>query len=422
MVWFTKFLDSENKAMARFSIVSFVAFLLIFITRMQATDLFYNDIEAKSASLRYVVSAKSADNQKKAERNAFQASFVYSCKDTVSGKVLWTRQQPMNPPSKPGEQAWPKEGSPVSIFISDAGSTVIYTGWEELIVIDSSGKEMGKLNVLEDMLTQQENETYVEETSAGPMWGGLSRWYFVHAETRELFIIRPWWGRRLFIDVATGRIQRETEALTKVALQAEKDYVMKILQNVVEGKIERCKCCDGPHEAAMAAYLAGVLKIKEAIPGLRKLESDSSIGSATIGGFDEIPEGQIDPHCYSTYSTRQSIHVALRRLGEKPGPLPCTQFMTHHKEYKQRKPYVRKPVDGNRHTNAAKLANGMSPEQVIDLLDCPDAIPQRTWQYDIDADEPYTLAINWSDERKIQKIEIIRPALWQKPGERDLGF
>lgn len=397
-------------------------FLSLCITRTQATDVYYENFEAKSASLRYVVSAKSIDNQARNQRKAFQANFVYTCKDATSGKILWTRQQPMNPASKPGEQSWPKEGSPVSIFISDAGSTVIYTGWEELIVIDNSGKEMGKLNVLEDMLTKQENESFVEETSAGPMWGGLSRWYFVQADSRELFIIRPWWGRRLLIDVATGQIQRETEAITKAALQAEKDYVMKILQNVVEGKIERCKCCDGPHNAAMAAYLAGVLKINEAIPGLRKLESDASVGSATIGGFDEIPEGQIDPHCYSTYSTRQSIHVALRRLGEKPGPFPCTQFMTHHKEYKQRKPYVRKPLDGNRHTNAAKLANGMSPEQVIDLLDCPDAIPQRTWQYDIDADEPYTLSITWNDDRKIQKIETIRPALWLKPGTRDRKF
>jgi hypothetical protein len=312
-----------------------------------------------------------------------------------------------------------KEGSPSSIYVSDSGYTVIYTGWQELIVIDISGKETGKLDVLTDGLTKEENKEYVSDTTAGPMWAGRSHWYFVEVDSREYFVIRPWWGRHMIIELATGRITPATEALGNGIAATEKTYVISVLQGVLDGTIERCDCCGGAHNAALAAYLAGVLKIKDVVPALRKLEGDTSIGSSTSGGYGETPQGRIEPFDYATYKTRQSIHLALRRLGEKPGPFPCTRFKTEHKDYDQMKPYIREPVDGTRHTNASKLQNGMSPEQVINLLDCPDYIPGRIWQYDIDADDPYTLAVSWTDDRKVEKIEVIRPALWQEGTFRD---
>ena len=124
-----------------------------------------------------------------------------------------------------------------------------------------------------------------------------------------------------------------------------------------------------------------------------------------MGGFGEVPEGRIDPFNYSTYTTRQNVHLALRRLGERPGAFPCTSFKTEHKEYKKQKPYVRKPVPGTRESNAEKVKKGMSPEQVIDLIDCPDYIPSRDWQYDIDAEKPYTLTISWTDERTVEDVK-----------------
>ena len=413
--------------MARFLALLLVVLVLILTTRTEATDRFYSDKEGKSASRRYVVTAKSPDNQQEAGRKAFQASFVYTCTDTRSGKILWTRKQPMGEPLQLGNDSsktysFPEEGSPISIYVSDSGHTVIYTGLQELILIDINGKETSRLNILEDGLTKDEKEKYVSDTSAGPMWAGRSHWYFVEADSREFFVIRPWWGRHLIIELATGRITPATEALGNATAEAEKAYVISVLQGALDGTIKKCGCCGGPHEAALAAYLAGVLNIKEGIPALRKLEGDTSIGSSTTGGFDEIPQGRVDPFDYSTYTIRQSIHLALRRLGEKPGPFPCTRFKTEHKDYDKMKPYIREPVDGTRHANATKLQNGMSPEQVINLLDCPDYIPGRIWQYDMDADGPYTLAISWTDDQKVKKIEVIRPALWKEGTLRDSEY
>ena len=404
--------------------LSFLALSILLSPRTEATDRFYSDKEAKSHSGRYAVKAISPENRAAKTNRAFQKNFIYTCKDTISGKTLWTRNQPMGKPQQFGDDPSSiytpeKEGSPSSIYISDSGYTVIYTGWQELIVIDISGKETGKLDVLADGLTKEENEKYVISTTAGPMWAGRSHWYFVEANSQEFFVIRPWWGRHLIIELATGRIKPVTEALGKATAKAERFYVIGVLQGALEGSIEKCDCCGGAHKAAFAAYLAGVLKIKEVVPALRKLEADSSIGSSTTGGYDGVLEGRIHPFNYSTYTTRQAIHLALRRLGEKPGPFPCTFFKTEHDDYEQQKLYQRKPVGGARHKNVKKVLKGMSPEQVINLLDCPDYIPSRIWQYDIDVDESYTLTVSWGDDRTVDQIEVIRPALWHEGTSRD---
>ena len=122
---------------------------------------------------------------------------------------------------------------------------------------------------------------------------------------------------------------------------------------------------------------------------------------------------------FSTYTTRQNVQLALRRLGRKPGAFPCTSFKTEHRNYDQMKPYMRKPAPGNRETNVEKVKKGMSPEEVIDLLDCPDYIPRREWQYDIDSEKPYTLNISWTDERTVKEVKMISPALWKEGTMRD---
>jgi hypothetical protein len=413
----------KNKPMTRIPALLLAILVILLTINTEATDCFYSDTEGKSASGRCVVTAKSPENQG-GERNSFQANFVYTCTDIQSGKILWTRKQPMGKavplggdPSR--THSFPDEGSPVSIYVSDSAHTAIYTGYQELVLINITGKETSKIDVLEDGLTKNEREKYVSETTAGPMWTGRSHWYFVEAESQEYFVIRTWWGRHVIFDLSTGKITPLTEVIRKATAEAEKAFVIHAFQGVLDGTLKKCDGCGGPQEAAFAAYLAGVLSIKEAIPALRKLEGDTSIGSSTTGGYDEIPQGRVDPFDYSSYTTRQSIHLALRRLGEKPGPFPCTQFKTEHKDYDKMKPYVREPVPGSRHTNATKILKGMSPEQVINLVDCPDYMPDRIWQYDIDADEPYTLALSWSDDQKVKEIEFIRPALWKEGTLRD---
>lgn len=402
------------------------ALTMVYLGSMQvdATDRFFSDIDSYSQSKRYRVTAKSPDNQKRKGHVAFQSRFVYECADTQARQVLWTRKQAMGKPEPLGDD--PKdtyipslEGAPCSIYVSDSGYTVIYTDWDDLIIVDPKGKENGKVSILKDCLTKDEKGKYVSQTTAGPMWAGRSHWYFVSADSKDYFVIRPWWGRHLIIELTTGAIEPPTESLNKATRNAEKEYVLSVLKTVLDGTAKKCDCCGGSHDAVFAAYLAGVLKIQEAIPALRKIENSTHSGSSTMGGFGDVPEGRIDPFNYATYTTRQDVHLALRRLGEKPGSFPCTSFKTEHKEYKKQKPYARKPVPGTRESNAEKVKKGMSPEQVIDLIDCPDYIPGRDWQYDIDAEKPYTLTISWTDERTVEDVKVLRPAFWQEGTVRD---
>lgn len=390
----------------------------------EATDRIFSDIEESSPSGNYRVTAKSPQNEKPTGRVSFQSGFVYECTDTATKEVLWTRKQAMGEPEKLGDGSTDTyipalEGSPSRLYVSDSGFTVIYTGWGELIVVGPKGKESGKIKVLEDCFTEDEYNMYVSDTTAGPMWEGRSHWYFVSAESKEYFIIRPWWGRHMIIEVTTGTIETQTESISKAAWRAEEEYVLSVLKTVVDGTARRCDCCGGSHEAVFAAYLSGVLKVHDALPALRMLESSTHSGRSTSGGFGEVPEGRIDPFSYSTYTTRQNVQLALRRLGEKPGAFPCTQFKTEHRDYNKRYPYVRKSLPGTRELNAEKVKKGMSPEEVIDLIDCPDYIPRREWQYDIDAETPYTLTIAWTKERRVEGVNVVRPALWQEGTVRD---
>ncbi|XZE56502.1 hypothetical protein SH139x_002618 [Planctomycetaceae bacterium SH139] len=337
------------------------------------TDRYYRDIAATSPAGRYQVTATSPENKNQTEDVAFQSNFTYAFKDMRTEQIIWIRKQPMGAPKVWGGD--PKHtytpalgGSPADIHVSDTGFTVIYTGLDELIVIDPKGQETGKINVLDDCLTKEEENKYVSHTTAGPLWASRSHWYFANVDSREYFIIRPWWGRHFIIELMTGGNTRRTKRLAEAIEQAEKEYVLKVLQPVLDGTAAKCDCCDcagGTYEVEFVAYLAGVLRIKEAVPALRKIENSTHIGISTSGGFSKVPEGRVTPFNFATYTTRQNVHLSLRRLGEKPGAFPCTEFNTHHEEYAKQKLYLRKPVPGTRESNAEKVKQGMSPEEVI---------------------------------------------------------
>ena len=117
------------------------------------------------------------------------------------------------------------------------------------------------------------------------MWAGRSHWYFVSADSKEYFVIRPWWGRHLIIELTTGAIKTPTENLNKATQNAEKEYVLSVLKTVVDGTVKKCDCCGGSHEAVFATYLAGVLKIQEAVPALRSLRAAPTVAVLRWGAL-----------------------------------------------------------------------------------------------------------------------------------------
>ena len=188
------------------------------ITTARATDRFFRDITSLSPNGQYKVEARSPDNQRKGHR-AFQANFTYTCTDTKAGKVLWTRRQPMGEPqeisygsSTPFTIQFPKEASPIDIFVNDAGWTVIRTGWDELIVVGRDGKDRGKIDILDDAFTEEEKKKHVHQTTAGPMWSGKSRWYFAKPDGKGTFVVRTAWGTYVVMDLQSGKLVKNTKA------------------------------------------------------------------------------------------------------------------------------------------------------------------------------------------------------------------
>lgn len=398
-----------------------------FLCDAHATDRFYNDIAAESPSKRYKVEAKSPENARKKGHRAFQASFVYTCRDTTAKQVLWTRVQAMGKPQRVGKDStetynFPEEGSPVDIFVSDTGWTVIRTGWDELIAVDSAGHDRCRIGLLREGFTKEEKSKYVHDTTAGPMWSGYSLWYFVVVGNQPLFVVRPWWGRRVVLNLETGKLFNETPNVSMSAVAYERQYVVTELTEAVQTrkKWEKEECCEVVWPILNASYLAGRLPVPEAAPLLEQLQEVSYSGSSTSGGlgFGERFEGEVNPHSYETFTLRQVAQLSLRRLGKTPRPLAANQFDVQYEVYKKNHPYTPKPPSMLRASNAGNVKAGMKAEQVLDLVGGPDFVGYDTWEYDMDANPPFSLIVKW-DARKVIDVERKTPVLWREGFVRD---
>jgi hypothetical protein len=411
--------------------VLFVAVMLLWTAGAEATDSFFEDIVVASPNGQYEARAESPDNKSKEGHKAFQASFTYTFRDKKSGKTLWTRKQAMktepdrDEPSK--KYTYPEEASPVDIYVSDAGWTVILTAWNELIVVDIKGKDRCRIRLLEDALTKEENVKYVHETTAGPIWAQASLWYFLNMGDRSLFVIRPWWGRSTVIDLRRGKIAEQSKEIAAAVSAEERRIVFSELTSGVAA-FKKCKKPDDylPEcDTKTVAYLAGQLKITEAVPLLQQLEDVSDCACSLSRGLSMLEkfENEVDPHSYDQLGFRQMVQLSLRRLGRTPKPLPVYFFEVRFEDYKKNHLFAPKPLPPTtpRHQNAAKVEKGMKAEQVLALIGSPDYVGYEAWEYDMDAEAPFTLILKW-DARHVIGIERKTPPVWQDGSARDANI
>ena len=167
-----------------------------------------------------------------------------------------------------------------------------------------------------------------------------------------------------------------------------------------------------------AAYVAGKLQMKEAIPILRQLEQSEWSGRSTSRGYSTSGkhDGVVDPFTYSTFTIRQVAQLSLRRLGEVPQQLPAMRFkMINENGDHEFKPV---PLKQSRHTRVSNLRIGMKAEQVLTLIGSPDFVSRETWDYDIDNADPYTLVVSW-DGQQVKEITRKSPPVWQDGETRD---
>jgi len=239
----------------------------------------------------------------------FQGDFRYTCTDTQSGKTLWSRVQDE------------REGSPIQIFVSNAGWTVIRTSGDMLIFVNVKGKESGQFDLL-GAVPKKETDEYVVWTTAGRRWSDRSHWYFVDTD-RPLFVIRCWWDTRIIVDLESGSTVQPDKSMLKILNKSESEYAVDTLKAFVKTNHNQTDCDSGApvFSALTAVHLAGRMKLRAAIPYLRKLENSERVMSSGGGTGDYKPEDdQLNPGESREYTIRQSVHLTLRRLGVVPGP------------------------------------------------------------------------------------------------------
>ena len=153
---------------------------------------------------------------------------------------------------------------------------------------------------------------------------------------------------------------------------------------------------------------------------LEELQYSSKLGITSIGDLRKNFSGEIDPSNYSTFPLRQVAQLSLRRLGKTPEQLPATQFYTRYGNV-QHYPFDAGEIDVPRAENTGKIKYNMSPKEVLDLIGEPDFSRNGTrdwpwggsWQYDMDAETPFTLLVCWSTEGKVARVEQKTPPYWQ---------
>lgn len=382
----------------------------IAIPTVSATDKSFPDLETVSSSKQYELQAASPDNMPAAKAKAlfghptWQSNFTYTLTDAKTNRVLWTRKQ--------------NEASPVALYVSDLGWTAIFTGSDELVIVDASGKDRGLIKLLKEGFKDDESKSHIIHGSGGPRWTPRSLWCFFELSDSRHLSIRPWWGKRLFVDLEHGKLIDETTELLKGAVDAEKKCVLDRLAESVKTYEEWQYAWEKPEltERVLAyesaAFVAGTNQIGEAIPFLERLQESRNVGKFSGGGIVNKP-------CY-TLSTRQVVQLSLRRLSRSPKPLACNGFVEDVGRDARDKYFDKFEEAGkSRRANVAQIVPKMELMEVIKLLGAPDYVLWNRWEYDIDGDEPFTLIIKL-DAKSVREVERKTPPAWKKKTtERD---
>lgn len=402
--------------------------LKMLLCELQATNRFFRDLEATSPNGRFRVEAKSPENVTGPWQRPFQSWFVYRLFEKGNTNALWSRQQLMEP-----RGTLTREGPPVALYVNDDGWVAIRTADAlgascELLAVSPAGEDKLRVDILKTLVPGEDGSKffdYVQISSAGYQWGqACCRPYFVTLHGATHFCLSLWWGQRLLIDLSAGRTVAVTPEFEPELLKVEKAFVLSTLEaaRLWEYDLDRkinpglAKGSPGPsvQEVIAALLMTANLKIDEAVPFVRKLES-SPIVLTTSGGSSpyEPPLGGIQPATFQNLTVRQAAQLCLRRLGLRPSTHQTTRLY-RNKTYWQ----PGDPLPFQREDRVQQLKLGMKPEEVMELMGAPDFITHRGWEYDLDGDSPATLVIRWG-AGGVEGSENEAPPKWRNGVGRD---
>jgi len=368
----------------------------------------YYNVTTVSPSQRYVLTATRQKNPGKHPGKhpdrAWPGYFEYVLTDAETKDVAWTRCQP------------PRESSPLRAFVTDDRQAVIWIDGlgGRLAFLGRDGRKTAQLDIFSDLFTREERETRVVHSSSGSAWGNSHGYVISHGQV-TFFVIRTAWDRRIVVDLQTKQPIRPSSTLDTALDDEEKRFVLATLKEVPADGLSPgpggCVC----RPMFMAIHMAGRLQVREAIPLLRDVEASSHVDCSYFAG-EFYREGKNTRFFWNTCGFRRAAQVALRRLGERPRPLP-TMCLEDLDEDRWVRPLT---VPDRRERRVGQLRKGATLNETLDLLGTPDyvdcgGVDDTWWRYDLDADPPYTLILTWRDGR-LGHLQKKTPPVWQ--GER----
>lgn len=342
--------------------------------------------------------------------------FILKLTDTTTGATLWERRQ------KPVEQA------PTEAWVSDSGRVVIDNGMHRSLGAAAGDQE--HVWITHAGLSSVDRP-YVKErvTSAGVISNIdlLSRRFLLEHEGALYFVTRYYWGKHTFVDLDARRvIDAPGESLLQAATDADRRFVLAALDGAAK-RIEAAQWdrrrAPMAQEAQIAIFIAGQLKMREAVPLLREMEACADVSAWGAGTGRAWPGG---PR-FKLHALRRAAHVALRRIGETPGPEPSYTLLSGQG---WSEPEPGKTLD--RAKLRESVAAGMQASALFALAGPPDwarELPDEKigdafvvlWEYDVDAPEPATLRVYINPDGEVTKVVNTTPPTWAEGFHRDIG-
>lgn len=365
-----------------------------------ATDRFFLDFTASSPDARFLFEATSPDNKAWEGRPMpFAAEFTYTLTDSKAEKVVWTYQQR-------------DEGSPIQAFVHDSGWVVVRTARDQLLAFSpETGQRHDAVRIL-SQFSAEEGTKYVQYTTAGPFWSGGSRWYFVEIQGRTCFVVRTHWGRRVIMDLASGKLVEDDGGAAK----ADKEWCLNTLKTHMPRVAQNDQQFGGyVNDVLTAILIAAHDRVEEAVPYLREAEkAEYGRMRVSISWPTDSAGTNRERVVVVEREIRRYAQTALRILGEVPANLPAFVFGE-----------LRATVGESdfafanaepREIGIPKIRAGWTTKQVLEAIGSPDRMsPDRegmAWDFHMDGEAQHTVRLIWQDDA-ITSIKKITPPTWR---------
>ena len=393
------------------------------------------DSSAESLSGRFIVTAKSPSVREWGQNP--KLAFDYQCIDRDTNQALWTIDA--NDVARRDVLSF----KPAEIFVSDDAWSVVCSTSNQLVTISPEGQVSASIDLVDDGITKADRDRF--EVQQGKLGGGDNwKWnslsYFVDNGNQLLFVIRPFWGKHIIVEVEHCRLVTATPQIDELTKAYEAQFVREKLSaaadsvddeaptdheialamrgasrsryfELIKQREENRRCKKVLDEALVAIWLAGKIDHQDSVVSLRIIEKCRlQIGSRGIRrGRCEIR---------GCYIFRQFAQLSLRRLGRVPASLPAYALFAPSKQAVGIG-LVELARNPDRSENESLAGEGTKLEDVVQLLGAPDLITfgfKRTWTYDFDQPKPHSLALTFDStgaESIVTQVVRVTPSTWK---------